>query len=446
VSATCPQLDVDKDIADASIDLATKIKGLLPNANLDQITDPTKLADAIISAAKLATGAVGSDKLADSAVISSKIAEDAVDLTKHVSGLLPGANLAQITDAAKLADLIVTNAKLAGGIDAKTKLAALSIVAELIASDAIVSRHILAGSIITDKLAAEAVTAAKIKGGTITGDKIAGATITGDLIAGLSIAAGHLAAGAVIADKIGANAVTAGKINANAVTSREILAGSVTTDKLDAGAVTAAKIGAGEVRAEHINVDDLTVNKLRLNECAVINPHTDRDMGYHLLTGKDLTIQTGTWETIDSFTIHPFQQGTMVVVRGGVWETQQYWDQFAQKIAILYTMGDMYATYNTNQPAPAPPTASIGVSYQLRIRIKEHYSGAYFALVDPTGNRDWATTKYPANGLPIVANSPYYIETDVLVSSLPPSTIQLHINDGHYQLYTNETYTVIPTA
>jgi hypothetical protein len=149
-SAQCAQLDVEHDIADAAIDLATKVRGLLSNANLAQITDPALLAAEIIKAGMLAPGSI--DK----------------------------------------AELIV------GEVIAAAHLAAGAVTAEKIAANAVT-----AGTI-----DAEAVTAREIKGETITGDKLVADTITGDKIKAKEITGAHIDVDTLTANSISTEVLT----------------------------------------------------------------------------------------------------------------------------------------------------------------------------------------------------------------------------------------------
>jgi hypothetical protein len=106
-------------IANGAIDLGgSKITGLLANANMAVITDPTKIADSLI----------GNTKLADLAITAGKIANGAIDLSgTKITGLLANANMAVITDPTKIADFLISS----------TKLADLAVTAGKIASGAI---------------------------------------------------------------------------------------------------------------------------------------------------------------------------------------------------------------------------------------------------------------------------------------------------------------------
>lgn len=124
--------------------------------------------------------------------VAEDITDATIDLATKVSGLLPNANLDQITDPALLIDGIITEAKLAGNFDAGSILAAETIVGSLIAADAIVGDHIAANEILADHIAANAITASELAADSVIAAKI---------LAG-EIGTPHLAAGAVTAEKI----------------------------------------------------------------------------------------------------------------------------------------------------------------------------------------------------------------------------------------------------
>ncbi len=125
-------------IASGAIDLGgSKITGLLANANMAVITDPTKIADSLIGNTKLANLAVDAAKLADSSVTATKIANLAVGTAAIQTGAITTALIAnaaigsaQIADAAitsaKIGDLAVGNAAIQNGAITNAKISDLT--------------------------------------------------------------------------------------------------------------------------------------------------------------------------------------------------------------------------------------------------------------------------------------------------------------------------------
>lgn len=102
-------------IASGAIDLSgTKITGLLANANMAVITDPTKIADSLIGNAKLADLAVDAAKLANSSVTATKIANLAVGTAAIQTGAITNALIANAAvGSAQIIDAAITSAKIA---------------------------------------------------------------------------------------------------------------------------------------------------------------------------------------------------------------------------------------------------------------------------------------------------------------------------------------------
>lgn len=211
-------------IANATIDLAAKVSGQLPNANLAQITDPAKLADAIISAAKIAAGVI--------------------DKTKFATGLSPietVTSLPTLPDAAYPEGYIVfltTNDTLyrSTGSVWTTAVPTTDLTGQIIET------QITDNAVTTNKILANAVTAGKIAVNTITANEIATNAITSD----------EILAGAVIAGKIGASAVTANELAANSVTSEKIVAGTIVASDIASGTITGSLIAADSIASSHI--------------------------------------------------------------------------------------------------------------------------------------------------------------------------------------------------
>lgn len=102
-------------IASGAIDLSgSKITGLLQNANMAVISDPTKIADALIGNQKLADLAVDAAKLANSSVTATKIANLAVGTAAIQTGAITNALIANAAvGSAQIIDAAITSAKIA---------------------------------------------------------------------------------------------------------------------------------------------------------------------------------------------------------------------------------------------------------------------------------------------------------------------------------------------
>ena len=301
-------------IASGAIDLSgTKITGLLANANMAVISDPTKIADYLIS----------STKLADLAVEARSIQSGAVSLTKFASGIQPVTIVTGTLPTVKSTETIFFNTKLyrwdgtayvatvpttdltgtvvdaqiAGlaaskvtGTLSDSQLAAISAAkvtgtlsdAQLAAisaakitgtlSDtqiAAISATKVTGTLSDTQIAA--VSAAKVTGqitstqitdGAISTAKLAAGAVTAATIAADTITAGQIAAGAITASELAAGAVTAGKIAAGTITAGDIATGTITATQLAAGSVTAGKIAAGTIVAGDIATGTITATQL----------------------------------------------------------------------------------------------------------------------------------------------------------------------------------------
>jgi hypothetical protein len=227
-------------IASGAIDLGgSKITGLLANANMAVITDPTKIADSLIGNTKLAAGAV----------TAAKISDGSIDLggTK-ITGLLANANMEVITDPTKIANSLIGNTKLANlAVDA-SKLADSAVTATKIANLAVGTAAIQTGAITTALIANAAVGSAQIADAAITNAKIGTAAvgtaniqtaaITNALIANLAVGSAQIADAAITSAKIGNLAVGNAAIQNGAITNAKI--SDLTADKITAGNLTAA--------------------------------------------------------------------------------------------------------------------------------------------------------------------------------------------------------------
>jgi hypothetical protein len=256
-------------IADGSINLGgTKITGLLANANMAVITDPTKIADSLIGNTKLATGAV----------TAAKIADGSLDLggTK-VTGLLANANMAVITDPTKIADSLIGNAKLANlAVDAAklansavtaTKIANAAIGTAAIQNGAITNALIANAAIGSAQIANAAVTSAKIDTAAIGTANIQNGAITNALIANAAIGSAQIANAAVTAAKIDNLAVGTAAIQTGSITTALIANLAVGSAQIADAAITSAKIGTAAIGAAAIQ--DLAVTNAKIANLAI---------------------------------------------------------------------------------------------------------------------------------------------------------------------------------
>lgn len=266
-------------IASGAIDLGgAKITGLLANANMAVITDPTKIADALIS----------NTKLAELAVTAGKIASGAITLTKFASGLEPISIVASLPST-KSTETVVYNGKLyrwngsaytaavassdISGTISDAQVAGLSAskitgqlsnsqIADLsaakltgqitntqISDDAISTPKLAAGAITSAKIAANTIVAGNIAAGAITATEIAAGTITSAKIAAGTIQASNIAAGTITGSLIAANTITGSNIVADTITAAQIAAGAIGASEIAAGAITAGKIATGSIIA-----------------------------------------------------------------------------------------------------------------------------------------------------------------------------------------------------
>jgi hypothetical protein len=256
-------------IADGSINLGgTKITGLLANANMAVITDPTKIADSLIGNTKLATGAV----------TAAKIADGSLDLggTK-VTGLLANANMAVITDPTKIADSLIGNAKLANlAVDAAklansavtaTKIANAAIGTAAIQNGAITNALIANAAIGSAQIANAAVTSAKIDTAAIGTANIQNGAITNALIANAAVGSAQIANAAITAAKIDNLAVGTAAIQAGSITTALIANLAVGSAQIADAAITSVKIGTAAIGAAAIQ--DLAVTNAKIANLAI---------------------------------------------------------------------------------------------------------------------------------------------------------------------------------
>lgn len=240
-------------IANGAIDLGgTKVTGLLANANMAVITDPTKIADYLIS----------STKLADLSVLASKIASGAVTLTKFASGIEPVTIASGALPTVKSTETLVYNGKLyRWSGSAYTAAVATSDLSGTILDAQIAG---LAASKITGQLSDSQIAdiaAAKLTG-QITSTQITDGSISTPKLAAGSVSTAKLAAGAVTADTIAANAITTAKIDAGAITTAKIAAGTILASNIAAGTITGDNIAASTITGSNILADSITAAQI----------------------------------------------------------------------------------------------------------------------------------------------------------------------------------------
>lgn len=318
-------------IADGSVNLGgSKITGLLANANMAVITDPTKIADSLISNTKLADLAVTAGKLASGAVSLTKfasgiepvaVATGALPTTKSTEALVFGGKLYRwsgtayvatvpttdlsgtVTDAqiaglaaakvtgtlvsSQIADAAITTAKFASGIEPVEIVSALPTTGNFagriafLTTDNKLYRH--TGSAWVSSVASSDIS------GTITDAQIAGlaaSKVTGQLtntqIADLAaakvtgqIAGTQITNGAISTAKLAAGSVTAATIAADTITASQIAANAITSAELAAGAVVAGKIAAGVITATEIAASTITGSKIAASTITASNIAAD---------------------------------------------------------------------------------------------------------------------------------------------------------------------------
>lgn len=152
-------------IATGAIDLGgSKITGLLQNANMAVITDPTKIADALIGNSKLADLAVDAAKLANSSVTATKIANLAVGTAAIQTGAITNALIANAAvGSAQIIDAAITSAKIANLAVGNAAIQNLAVTSAKIAD--VTADKITAGSL----TAAIGITTGYIAGGITPG-------------------------------------------------------------------------------------------------------------------------------------------------------------------------------------------------------------------------------------------------------------------------------------
>jgi hypothetical protein len=272
-------------IANGAIDLGgAKITGLLANANMAVISDPTKIADYIIS----------NTKLADLAVEARNIQSGAVSLTKFASGIEPVTIVTGSLPTTKSTETIFYNSKLyrwngtayvatvpttdLTGTVTDAQIAGLAaakltgqITSTQITDGSISTPKLAAGSVTAGTIAANTITAAQIASGTITAGQIAANTITAAQIASDTITAGQIAAGAITATELAANAVTAGKIATNAIIANDgVIQNAAITNALIANAaVGSAQIVDAAITSAKIG--SLAVGSAAIQNAAIVN-------------------------------------------------------------------------------------------------------------------------------------------------------------------------------
>lgn len=239
---------VAEKIASGAVDLTTKVAGLLPNTNLAQITDATKIADGLLSASKLADGAVTNIKLAALAVDAAKLADSAVTATKIANAAVGSAAIANAAvGSAQIADLAVITAK--------------------IADLAVATGKIADAAITNAKIATLAVGTANIQDAAINSAKIANAAVGSAAIANLAVGTAHIADGAILNAKIGNAEISEAKIQDLAVSSAKVADAAITSAKIANAAVGAAAIANAVIGTAHIS--DAAIQTAKIADLAV---------------------------------------------------------------------------------------------------------------------------------------------------------------------------------
>lgn len=221
VSADLANLAVtSQKIADGSINLGgTKIAGLLQNANLAVISDPTKIADSLIGNTKLANLAVDAAKLADSAVTATKIASAAVGTAAIQTAAITTALIANLAvGSAQIADTAITSAKIGSAAVGSAAIANLAVTTVHVQDAAIINAKI--GNLAVDaaKIVDAAIVTAKIGDLQVTTAKIADANITTAKIANLAVGSAQIANAAISTAKIQNAAIGTLQVAGNAIT------------------------------------------------------------------------------------------------------------------------------------------------------------------------------------------------------------------------------------
>jgi hypothetical protein len=201
-------------IANGSIDLGgAKIAGLLQNTNLAQITDATKIADSLIGNSKLANLAVDANKLANSSVTSTKIANAAVGTAAIQTAAITNALIANAAvGSAQIQNAAITEAKIGFAAVGAAAIQDGVITNAKIANAAVDEAKIANASIVTAKIADAAITSAKIENAAVTNAKIASAAIQTANIADAAITNAKIQDATILSAKIANGAITNAKI------------------------------------------------------------------------------------------------------------------------------------------------------------------------------------------------------------------------------------------
>ena len=301
-------------IATGAIDLGgTKITGLLANANLTQITDPTKIADSLISNTKLAALAVDAAKLADGAVTSTKIANLAVGTAAIQTAAITSALIANLAvGSAQIADAAITNAKIGSLAVGSAQIADAAITNAKIGVLAVNTANIADAAISNAKIGVLAVDTANIALLAVTGAQISNATIGNakitDLVAS-KLTSGTIAATTTIS--VGDNSLFLDGSN------RRITVNDGTRDRVYIG-----KLGTGDYGVDIQNAAGLSVVKVSNSAGAVIQNAT---VGNLVVAGTGgILCGSGT----SAFKVWESAAGNMSMYLGNTGGQSIQWDSF----------------------------------------------------------------------------------------------------------------------
>ena len=243
-------------IANGAVDLGgAKITGLLANLNLAQITDATKIAD----------GLIGNTKLANLAVDATKLSDGSLELAKFASGLTPVEIVATLPVSGNTQGrtvLLTTDNKI-------YRYTGAAWTAAVPATD-------ISGQITGTQITDNAITTPKISANAITANEIGANSIWSGSIQTGAVKATQISAGAVVAGKIATNAIIAGDgvIGNAAITTALIANLAVGSAQIANTAITSAKIGTAAIGTAAIQTGAITnalIGNLAVDDAKIAN-------------------------------------------------------------------------------------------------------------------------------------------------------------------------------
>lgn len=301
-------------IASGAIDLGgTKITGLLQNTNLAQITDATKIADSLIGNTKLANLAVDAAKLADSAVTSTKIANAAVG-TAAIQN-------AAITNAL-IANAAIGSAQIQDAAIIAAKIGTAAVGSAAIQDAAITNAKIANLAVDSAKIADLAVGTAKINDAAITTAKIADASITNAKIGLATITTANIQDAAITTAKIADANITSAKIADANITSAKIADANITTAKIADANITSAKIADANITTAKIADAAITNAKIGTAAIAAANIQDAAITSAKIGDAQIVTAKIGTAQ-VDALQIAGFAATIPGAVTGNQFSTSQ---------------------------------------------------------------------------------------------------------------------------